>query len=72
MPKEVAHAWENLAMNIEQSIETIKNSIRELLKQYEELLKDFKPLLTIPSIGEESAVAILAEIPDIKSFINAR
>ncbi|MFP3017085.1 MAG: transposase, partial [Wolbachia sp.] len=26
--------------------------------------------MTIPGIGEESAIAILAEIPDIKAFIN--
>lgn len=49
-----------------------KNSIRELLKQHKELLEDFQLLLTIPGIGEESAIAILAEIPDIKAFINAR
>lgn len=72
LPEEVVNVWENLAMNIEQSIETIKNSIRELLKQHKELLEDFQLLLTIPGIGEESAIAILAEIPDIKAFINAR
>ncbi|WP_265021361.1 IS110 family RNA-guided transposase [Wolbachia endosymbiont (group A) of Icerya purchasi] len=72
LPKEVANAWEDLAMNIEQKIETIKNSIRELLKQHKELLENFQLLLTIPGIGEESAIAILAEIPDIKDFINAR
>ncbi|WP_264706692.1 MULTISPECIES: IS110 family RNA-guided transposase [unclassified Wolbachia] len=70
--EEVVNAWENLAMNIEQSIETIKNSIRELLRQHKELLEDFQLLLTIPGIGEETAIAILAEIPDIKAFINAR
>ncbi|WP_341822299.1 IS110 family transposase [Wolbachia endosymbiont (group A) of Clivina fossor] len=72
LPEEVVNVWENLAMTIEQSIETIKNSICELVKQHKELLEDFQLLLTIPSIGEESAVAILAEIPDIKAFINAR
>ncbi|RDD34046.1 Transposase IS116/IS110/IS902 family protein [Wolbachia endosymbiont of Cylisticus convexus] len=72
LPKEVANAWENLAMNIEQEIKIIRNSIRELLKQHKELLEDFQLLLTIPGIGEESAIAILAEIPDIKAFINAR
>ncbi|KAF5269446.1 hypothetical protein FQR65_LT19919 [Abscondita terminalis] len=72
LPEEVANAWENLAVNIEQSIETIKNSIRELLKQHKELLENFQLLLTIPGIGEESAIAILAKIPDTKAFINAR
>ncbi|WP_250295877.1 IS110 family RNA-guided transposase [Wolbachia endosymbiont of Oedothorax gibbosus] len=72
LPEEVVNVWENLAMTIEQSIETIKNSICELVKQHKELLEDFQLLLTIPGIGEESAVAILAEIPDIKAFINAR
>lgn len=72
LPEEVVNAWENLAMNIEQSIETIKNSIRELLRQHKELLEDFQLLLTIPGIGEETAIAILAEIPYIKAFINAR
>lgn len=72
LPEEVVNVWENLATSIEQSIETIKNSICELLKQHKELLEDFQLLLTIPGIGEESAIAILAEIPDIKAFINAR
>ena len=54
LPKEVANAWEDLAINIEQKIETIKNSIRELLKQHKELLEDFQLLLTIPGIGENS------------------
>ncbi|WCR53553.1 MAG: hypothetical protein PG981_000575 [Wolbachia endosymbiont of Ctenocephalides orientis wCori] len=56
LPEEVVNAWENLAMNIEQSIETIKNSICEFLKQYKELLEDLQLLLTIPGIGEESAL----------------
>ncbi len=72
LPKEVVNAWEDLAMNIEQRIETIKNSVRELLKQHKELLENFQLLLTIPGIGEESAIAILAEVPDIKAFRDAR
>ncbi|WP_253309747.1 MULTISPECIES: IS110 family transposase [Rickettsiales] len=72
LPKEVATAWEDLAMNITQKIETIKNSIHELLKQHKELLENFQLLLTIPGIGEESAIAILAEVPDIKAFRDAR
>jgi transposase len=72
LPKEVINAWGDLAMNIEQKIETIKNSIHELLKQHKELLENFQLLLTIPGIGEESATAILAEVPDIRAFRNAR
>lgn len=72
LPKEVANAWEDLATNIVKKIEIIKNSIRKLLKQHKELLENFQLLLTIPGIGEESAIAILAEIPDIKAFRDAR
>jgi len=54
LPKEVVNAWGDLAMNIEQKIETIKNSIHELLKQHKELLENFQLLLTIPGIGENS------------------
>ncbi len=72
LPKEVANAWEDLAMNIAQKIETIKNSVRELLNQHKELLENFQLLLTISGIGEESAIAILAEVPDIKAFRDAR
>ncbi|WP_353274321.1 IS110 family transposase [Wolbachia endosymbiont (group B) of Hofmannophila pseudospretella] len=72
LPEKVVNVWENLSVNIEQSIETIKNSIHELLKQHKELLEDFQLLLTVQGIGKESAVAILAEISDIKVFINAR
>jgi transposase len=59
-------------MNITQKIETIKNSVHELLNQHKELLENFQLLLTIPGIGEESAVAVLAEVPDIETFRNAR
>jgi len=59
-------------MNITQKIETIKNSVCELLNQHKELLENFQLLLTIPGIGEESAIAILAEVPDIKAFRDAR
>jgi transposase len=59
-------------MDIAQKIETIKNSIRELLNQHKELLENFQLLLAIPGIGEESAIAILAEVPDIEAFRNAR
>ncbi len=72
LPKEVANAWEDLAMNIAQKIETIKNSVRELLNQHKELLENFQLLLTIPGIGEESAIAILAEVSDIEVFRDAR
>ncbi len=72
LPKAVVNAWGDLAMNIEQKIETIKNSIHELLKQHKELLENFQLLLTIPGIGEESAIAILAEVPNIRAFRNAR
>lgn len=72
LPKEVVNTWGDLAMNIEQKIETIKNSIHELLKQHKELLENFQLLLTIPGIGEESAIAILAEVPNIRAFRNAR
>lgn len=72
LPKEVANAWEDPAMNIAQKIETIKNSVCELLNQHKELLKNFQLLLTIPGIGEESAIAILAEVSDIEVFRDAR
>jgi transposase len=36
------------------------------------LLENFQLLLTISGIGEEWAVAILAEVPDIEAFRNAR
>ncbi|GFV77638.1 transposable element Tcb2 transposase [Trichonephila clavipes] len=71
LPKEVANAWEDLAMNIAQKIETIKNSVRELLNQHKELLENFQLLLTIPGIGEETAIAILAEVSDIEIFLDA-
>jgi transposase len=65
LPDEVMHVWEDLAINITQKIEIIKNSIPELLKQHNKLLEKFQLLLTIPGIGEDSAVAVLAEISDI-------
>ncbi|RDD34166.1 Transposase IS116/IS110/IS902 family protein [Wolbachia endosymbiont of Cylisticus convexus] len=72
LPEEVLSTWEDLAMNTEQKIAIIKNSIRKLLEQHKELLKNFQLLLTIPGIGEESAIAILAEVPDTNAFRDAR
>lgn len=72
LPKAVCTVWKKLKRHLETQIEILEMSIEALLIKSKELFQHFKNLQTIPGIGKTTAIAILAEMPDISSFKSAR
>ena len=72
LPKAVLNTWKSLANNIEKQIANIESSIEILINSDHTLKQNYKNLQTIPGISKTTASAILAEIPDISQFKNAR
>jgi transposase len=72
LPKSVRKIYQNITTHIESQIKTVHLLIDKLLVADENLKQDCENLQTIPGIGLTTAVAILAEIPDISALDNAR
>jgi transposase len=72
LPRSVQKIYQTLFSQIEDQLQTIELDIEELLSHHEELREDYQNLQTIPGIGKTTAVAILAEIPELSSLENAR
>jgi transposase len=72
LPKSVQRIYKNLGIHIEKQIETITLTIDQVLSRRESLKQDCENLQSIPGIGKTTAIAILAEMPDISSLENAR
>lgn len=64
--------WKRLLKNLQNEINVIENNIELLLTKNLDLKKQYENLQTIPGIGKTTAIAILAESPDLKQFSNAR
>lgn len=72
LPKSVCTVWKKLSQNLKQQMATIEKSIDTLLKNDSKLHQQSQNLQTIPGIGKTTAVAIIAESPDISIFKDAR
>ena len=72
LPKAVVKTWKKLEKDIEQQIKNIETAIENLIKSDDDLNQNYENLQTIPGISKTTATAILAEIPDISEFKNAR
>jgi transposase len=72
LPKAVVKTWEKLVGNIEIQIKNIEMAIKSLIKTNLDLKQHYENLQTIPGISKTTAIAILAETPDISAFANAR
>ena len=64
--------WEKMITFIDKEIKEVEAQIKDLLKDNEELGKKANLLETIPGVSQKMAVAILAELPDVKTFKSAR
>lgn len=64
--------WEKMITFIDKEIKEVEAQIKDLLKDNEELGKKANLLETIPGVSQKTAVAILAELPDVKTFKSAR
>lgn len=64
--------WQNLLASIESHLEKIEVHLKELLLKDKTLNKQVELLKTIPGISDKTAIAILAELPNIESFNSAK
>ena len=55
-----------------QKIKEVEEQIKALLRDNEEFGKKTALLETIPGVSQKTAVAILSELPDVKTFESAR
>ena len=72
LPKEVIKIWKSMAKSIETKITTLEAKIVKIINNDSELTQKYNNLLTVPGISIKTAIALLAEIPDITHFKNAR
>jgi len=72
LPNSVRKIWKELNQNLQQQMNNIEKYIDILLKSNSEINQQSQNLQTIPGIGKTTAVAIIAESPDISTFKDAR
>jgi transposase len=64
--------WKGRLSEIDTIINGIQRQLRELRTTDGELARQFRLLTSIPGIGEITALQLLAEIPDVRAFRNAK
>ena len=72
LAKSVFSSYSKIAKYIMKEIENIELEIDKILTDNVSLKQKTNNMQTIPGIGKTTAVAILAESPDLESFSNAR
>ena len=72
LPKSVEKVYQNLLKHIEKQIDTVNVAMDQVISSKESLSQDCRNLQSIPGIGKITAIAILAEIPELSSLENAR
>lgn len=70
--KFVTKTWEELVFRVEKELKNLYDEVDALLGNNKSLKEACDNLQTIPGIGKTTAVILLAEIPDINAFKNAR
>lgn len=68
----VTKTWKELSRKVEEKIRELYKKIDALLDKNNSLNKACNDLQTIPGIGKTTAIILLAEIPDVNGFKNAR
>ena len=72
LPNNVIKTWKKLSKEIALQIKNIEVAIENLIKNSNDLNQNYQNLQTIPGISKTTAIAILAETPNISEFANAR
>lgn len=72
LPKVVQEVYNNLKEQVEKQIQTIERALDLLVASQDILKRDIENIQTVPGIGKMTAIAILAQAPDLSSFENAR
>ena len=68
----ILNIWKDLKLKIEDQIKDLYKEINALFTKINDLQKAYNNLQTIPGIGKITAITLLAEIPEINAFKNAR
>lgn len=72
LAQEVIKLWEVMLIQIQEKITSLDKQMSELINDNPDLQENHKNLQTIDGIGSLTAMAIMAELPDISFFRNAR
>lgn len=72
LPTSVCKVWKKLKQYLQKQMCEIEKSIDSLLNNNSKINQQSKNLQTIPGIDKTTAVAIIAESPDISTFKDAR
>ena len=72
LPKAVSSTWQNMSSNIKDKIKELQEYVIKLISSDPAINQDYKNLQTIPGISSISAIAIIAEVPDVNVLPNAR
>lgn len=55
-------------LSLQQQINLLENSLTQIINSHSELKQNFELLQTIPGIGVNTAITLLAELPDLRNF----
>lgn len=72
LPEEVVNSWKKLIQYFSEEIKDVEKKLKQLVDSNTTLKKHYENLQTIPGISSITAITILALVPDISTFINAR
>lgn len=75
MPGVVAPVEQSIAdhvAHLDQQIDALEQQIRSHINRYPDLREKRDLLITIPGIGEKTVATLLAEVPDMDQFQNAK
>lgn len=66
--KDVIATYKSLILSIQKKIDKLEQQVLEIVRQDEDLNRDYNNLCGCVGIGQWTALAILAEVPDIDMF----
>lgn len=72
LTKEACKCYNRISKYLNKEISNIEQEIDKLLSKNNELKEHVENISTIPGIGKITAIAVLAETPDLSLFKNAR
>ena len=72
LPKSVRDIYTTLKEQIEGQIQALEEALDRLVASHDGLKRDCENIQTVPGLGKMTAIAILAQVPDLSTFGNAR
>lgn len=72
LPKALVKHWQDTIKHFDKHIKKLEATMNDLVESDKSLLEDYKNLQTIPGVSKTTAMTIVALVPDISTFSNAR